>query len=294
MTTLESAGCTKCSDGMLVCANLPQSKPLKSGYTIPANSPSLISNFRFEQYDNIEPSYTVGGKNYWWREYKQECIQGGEMWDVNWNVGVGSIIFYVGDTNKQALHLNIRESSTVINSYDQGWGEEKKITQFHSAPRPLKFKISFNKYGFYIIYQEDLVGFFLNVFNISNSSNFKITTSSSQIKVILESELKSESSYEFIKNEINNQKSIINETSTQIEKKAEALEEKQKQVYGQTKEIEDKIRLLETRSKMRELSMNRNLYKNKVIYSLFSVVLAFVIIMIGLYAFFNKKLNLGE
>ena len=100
--------------------------------------------------------------------------------------------------------------------------------------------------------------------------------------------------YNYIKNEINNQKSIINETSDQIEKKAEALEEKQKQVYGQTKEIEDKMRLLETRDKMRELSIDRNLYKNKVIYSLFSVVLAFVIIMIGLYAFFNKKLNLGE
>ena len=296
MSTLASVGCTKCSDGMLICTNLPQSKPLKNGNTVSANSPSLISNFRFEQYDNIDPSYTLEGKNYWWRESKQGCIQGGEMWDVNWNVGVGSIIFYIGDTNKQALHLNIRESVTIMNSYDERWGEENKsITQFHSAPRPLKFKISFNnKAGFNIIYQENLVGLFPNIFNISNSSNFKITTTSSQIKVIPESQLKSESSFEFIKNEINNQKSIINETSDQIEKKAEALEEKQKQVYGQTKEIEDKMRLLETRDKMRELSIDRNLYKNKVIYSLFSVVLAFVIIMIGLYALFNKKLNLGE
>ena len=98
----------------------------------------------------------------------------------------------------------------------------------------------------------------------------------------------------YIKNEILNTKSVINETSDQIEKKADSLEEKQKQVYGQTKEIEDKMRLLETRDKMRELSIDRNLYKNKVIYSLFSVVLAFVIIMIGVYALFNKKLNLGE
>ena len=226
----------------------------------------------------------------------KEYIQEGEMWDVNWNVGVGSIIFYIGDTNKQALNLNIRESLTIMNSYDERWGEENKsITQFHSASRPLKFKISFNnKAGFNIIYQGNLVGLFPNIFNISNSSNFKIITTSSQIKVIPKSQLKSESSFEFIKNEINNQKSIINETSDQIEKKAEALEEKQKQVYGQTKEIEDKMRLLETRDKMRELSIDRNLYKNKVIYSLFSVVLAFVIIMIGLYALFNKKLNLGE
>jgi len=100
--------------------------------------------------------------------------------------------------------------------------------------------------------------------------------------------------YNFIKDEILTAKSIINETSDQIEKKADSLEEKQKQVYGQTKEIEDKIRLLETRNKMLELSIDRNLYKKKVIYSLFSVILAFVIIMICFYAFFNKKLNIGE
>ena len=98
----------------------------------------------------------------------------------------------------------------------------------------------------------------------------------------------------FIKREILNAQSVVNQTSGLIEKKADDLEEKQKQVYGQTKEIEDKMRLLETRNKMLELSIDRNLYKKKVIYSLFSVVLVFVIIMIGLYALFNKKLNLGE
>ena len=100
--------------------------------------------------------------------------------------------------------------------------------------------------------------------------------------------------YNFIKDEILTAKSIINETSDQIEKKADSLEEKQKQVYGQTKEIEDKMRLLETRDKMLELSIDRNLYKKKVIYSLFSVILAFVILMICFYAFFNKKMIVGE
>ena len=98
----------------------------------------------------------------------------------------------------------------------------------------------------------------------------------------------------YIKTEILNTKSVINKTSNLIEKKADALDEKQKQVYGQTKEIEDKMRLLETRNKMLELSIDRNLYKKKVIYSLFSVILAFIIIMICFYAFFNKKLNIGE
>lgn len=98
----------------------------------------------------------------------------------------------------------------------------------------------------------------------------------------------------YIKDEILNTQSIINETSSLIEKKEDTLEEKQKQVYGQTKEIEDKMRLLETRDKMLQLSIDRNLYKKKVIYSLFSIILAFVILMICFYAFFNKKLNVGE
>ena len=99
---------------------------------------------------------------------------------------------------------------------------------------------------------------------------------------------------QYIKKEILNTQAIINETSTLIEKKADTLDEKQKQVYGQTKEIEDKMRLLETRDKMLQLSIDRNFYKKKVIYSLFSVILAFVILMICFYAFFNKKLNVGE
>jgi hypothetical protein len=97
-----------------------------------------------------------------------------------------------------------------------------------------------------------------------------------------------------IKKDILNIKSVINETSSLIEKKSDTLEEKQKQVYGQTKEIEDKMRLLETRDKMLQLSIDRNLYKKKVIYSLFSIILAFIILMICFYAFFNKKLNVGE
>lgn len=101
-------------------------------------------------------------------------------------------------------------------------------------------------------------------------------------------------SLKYIQDEILNTQSIINETSTLIEKKEDTLDEKQKQVYGQTKEIEDKMRLLETRDKMLQLSIDRNLYKKKVIYSLFSIILAFVILMICFYAFFNKKLNIGE
>jgi hypothetical protein len=95
--------------------------------------------------------------------------------------------------------------------------------------------------------------------------------------------------YDYIKNEILNKKSDNDDISSQIEKKTSNLEEKQKQVYGQTKEIEDKMNLIETRDKMLELSIDRNLYKKKIIYSLFSVILFLIIIMICFYAFFKKN-----
>jgi hypothetical protein len=38
------------------------------GATIPANTPSLISSYRLEQYDLENPAYTLEGKKYWWRQ----------------------------------------------------------------------------------------------------------------------------------------------------------------------------------------------------------------------------------
>jgi len=66
--TLASYGCTKCSDDTFTCTKLPQSNILKNGNTIPANTPSLISNYRDGGYDSTTPSYTIEGKNYWWRQ----------------------------------------------------------------------------------------------------------------------------------------------------------------------------------------------------------------------------------
>ena len=64
----KSFGCTKCSDGMFACTKLPQSNPLKGGGTIPANTPSLISNYMNNNYDLETPAYVLEGNNYWWRQ----------------------------------------------------------------------------------------------------------------------------------------------------------------------------------------------------------------------------------
>jgi hypothetical protein len=68
------ANCTKCSDGMFACTNLPESKLLKSNRTIPANTDSLLRNYMNETYDSATPSYTLEGKSYWWAQ-GGGCIQ---------------------------------------------------------------------------------------------------------------------------------------------------------------------------------------------------------------------------
>ncbi len=96
-----------------------------------------------------------------------------------------------------------------------------------------------------------------------------------------------------IKNSILNTQGKINEQNNIIGMKSSQLEDKQKQVYGQSQEITDKLKLLETRNKMLQLSIDRNIYKKKVIYGLVSVIMLLVIGMLCFYAFFNKAKNVA-
>ena len=94
-----------------------------------------------------------------------------------------------------------------------------------------------------------------------------------------------------IKQNIYQIQSKIDQQNTLIQKKSETLEEKQKQVYGQSQELEDKMKLLETRNKMLQLSIDRNIYKKKVIYGLLSLIILLILGMLCFYAFFNNKRN---
>ena len=106
----------------------------------------------------------------------------GITWEVTWNEAVGSIIFYVG--NKQACHLNIRDITTVMNTYDMRWGQEVIITQFHSAMRPLNFTISFDiARGFTVVYQGNVVGTLPNRLNVTDPNSFRIVTTSPKIQI---------------------------------------------------------------------------------------------------------------
>ena len=113
-------------------------------------------------------------------------ITDSKTWNISWNDTADSyIIFYVG--NNQALHLNIRDTMTVMNTYVNGsWGqpEDRTITQFHSAQRPINFTISFNiATGFTITYQGRVIATFPNRLNIPNANIFRVATSSPKIQV---------------------------------------------------------------------------------------------------------------
>lgn len=98
-------------------------------------------------------------------------------------------------------------------------------------------------------------------------------------------------------NNLNQIKTSILDTQAQIDaqtlsinNKSKMLDEKQKQIYGQSKEIDDKVKLLETRNRMLQLSIDRNIYKKKLIYSLLAVIIAMVVAMLFFYSYFNKNM----
>lgn len=72
------------------------------------------------------------------------------------------------------------------------------------------------------------------------------------------------------------------------DRKERLVETQNRQVYGQSKDLENKINLLQTRKAMLDVSIDRNNFKNKQIYTQITGICSVLIIMILLYVFFNK------
>ena len=102
-----------------------------------------------------------------------------KSWSVNWMPQTGYVNFITID-NKVALHLNIRETITVVTSYDgSNWGSQITLSQLHSAPRPLNLIITFNtSTGFTINYQGQDIAVLPNRLNVTNANDLKILTES--------------------------------------------------------------------------------------------------------------------
>jgi len=99
-----------------------------------------------------------------------------------------------------------------------------------------------------------------------------------------------QSYYKTINDNINLQTAAIGD----INNKNTELYKKQEIQLQQLKEIEDKEKLLLTRSRMLQISQDRNSYKKKVIYSLIAVIFAIFIFTLVAYIFFNRKIGMAK
>jgi len=76
--------------------------------------------------------------------------------------------------------------------------------------------------------------------------------------------------------------------------KNDELLRKQQIQINQLKEIEDKEKLLLTRSRMLQISQDRNSYKKKIIYSLIAVIFLIFIVTLVLYVLYTRKIGMAK
>ena len=94
--------------------------------------------------------------------------------------------------------------------------------------------------------------------------------------------------FDQIKNNIQMQGVSLKELSN----KNDELYQKQQIQLNQLKEIEDKEKLLLTRSRMLQISQDRNAYKKKIIYSLIALIFAIFIFTLVMYVLFIRKIGM--
>jgi len=80
----------------------------------------------------------------------------------------------------------------------------------------------------------------------------------------------------------------IKETSESIQNYRRTLNNNHKLFKRYSSDIKDKMQLVATRDRMLQLSQERNMYKKKVIYVLFSIIIALLIAVISAYTVFGK------
>lgn len=80
-----------------------------------------------------------------------------------------------------------------------------------------------------------------------------------------------------------------NNALLELESKNQELYQKYAIQLNQVKEIEDKEKLLLTRSRMLQISQDRNSYKKKIIYTLVALIFALFIFTLVVYVYFMKK-----
>lgn len=80
-----------------------------------------------------------------------------------------------------------------------------------------------------------------------------------------------------------------NQSATLVENKNALLIEKDGIYHNQLKEIENKEKLLLTRSRMLQIAQDRNSYKTKVLYTLMAILVIILIINLIIWSMRGKK-----
>ena len=93
---------------------------------------------------------------------------------------------------------------------------------------------------------------------------------------------------------IQNNVQLQNASLQQLETKNQDLVKKQEIQLNQMKEIEDKEKLLLTRSRMLQIAQDRNSYKKKIIYSLIAAIFVIFIFTLAMYVFYVRKIDMAK
>ena len=89
----------------------------------------------------------------------------------------------------------------------------------------------------------------------------------------------------------NNTNKDIEETASSIVNYRKTLNNNHQLFQQYSDDIKNKMQLVATRDRMLQLSQERNMYKTKIIYVLFSIIVALLIAVISAYTVFGKKSN---
>ena len=82
----------------------------------------------------------------------------------------------------------------------------------------------------------------------------------------------------------------IENASGQISNQQRDLMASEQILHQYSRNIQKKMQVVATRDRMLQLSQERNVYKKKVIYILFSVIIALLVALISAYTIFGKKM----
>jgi hypothetical protein len=88
---------------------------------------------------------------------------------------------------------------------------------------------------------------------------------------------------------INNNHELQNMTQIQLENKNNELIKKSQIELNQLKEIQEKEKILLTKSRMLQISIERNSYKKKIIYTIIAFIFGIFILTLFIYSHLFKK-----